>query len=48
MQPQWDVRRLHSLLDHAHQVLAEPVDIHLVPELAEKASSVFLASYFLL
>jgi hypothetical protein len=36
MQPQRDVRRLYSLLDHVHQVLAEPVEVRLVPELGRE------------
>ena len=46
-QPQRDVGRLHRLPYHPYEVIAQGVQIRLVPELAEKASSVFAASYFL-
>ena len=37
MQPQRDVRRLHRLLDHAHQLIAEPVQVGLITQLGGEA-----------
>ena len=47
-QPQRYVSRLHGLPHHSHQVVIKGFQVCLVPELGwEKASRVFLASYFL-
>jgi hypothetical protein len=45
--PQRYVGRCHGFLNHTDQAVVQYLQIRLVPQRGEKASRVFLASYFL-
>ena len=47
-QPQRDVRGLHRLPHHAHQIVVQRFQVRLVPELGGEGFEGLLASYFLL